>query len=74
VTLSNRGQLVLPTTVEVTFQDETKKRTNLPVDTWMSKGTYAWTLENKAHVASVVVDPDHQLPDDDLSNNEKKSQ
>jgi aminopeptidase N len=74
VTLSNRGQLVLPTTVEVTFTDGTKTRTKLPVETWMSKGTYTWTLENKSPIASVIVDPDHVLPDDDRSNNEKKVQ
>jgi hypothetical protein len=31
-------------------------------------------LENKTPITSVVVDPDHQLPDDDRSNNEKKTQ
>ncbi|WP_254062563.1 M1 family metallopeptidase [Acidobacterium sp. S8] len=74
VTLSNRGQLVLPTTVEATHQDGTKTRVKLPAETWMSKGTYTWALENKSPVVSVVVDPDHQLPDDDRSNNEKKVQ
>jgi hypothetical protein len=74
VTFSNRGQLVLPTTVEATFQDGTKTRTKLPVETWMSKGTYTWTLENKLPIASVVVDPDHQLPDDDRNNNTMKAQ
>ena len=72
VTLSNRGQLVLPTTVEAISKDGTKTRIKLPVETWMSKGTYVWTLENKSGIASVVVDPDHVLPDDDRSNNEMK--
>nr|WP_246302040.1 M1 family metallopeptidase [Granulicella arctica] len=74
VTISNRGQLVLPTTVEVTFKDSTKTRVKLPVETWLSKGTYVWTLENKTPIASVVVDPDHVLPDDNRSNNEKKQE
>jgi hypothetical protein len=74
VPLSNRGQLVLPTTVEVTFTDGTKTRTRLLVETWLSKSTYTWTLENKTPIASVVVDPDHQLPDEDRGNNEKKAQ
>jgi hypothetical protein len=72
VTLSNRGQLVLPTTVEVAFQDGSKIRTKLPVETWLTKGTYSWTLENKSPITSVTVDPDHQLPDDDRTNNVKK--
>jgi hypothetical protein len=72
VTLSNRGQLVLPTTVEVTFKDGTKTRVKLPVETWLWQGKYVWTLDNQTPIASVVVDPDHVLPDDDRSNNEKK--
>jgi hypothetical protein len=40
----------------------------------MSKGTYMWALANKSPISSVVVDPDHQLPDDDRSNNQKKVQ
>jgi hypothetical protein len=74
VTLSNRGQLVLPTTVEVVFKDGSKQRVKLPVETWMSKGTYVWTLEHKTPIASVTVDPDHVLPDDDRSNNQKKAE
>jgi hypothetical protein len=71
--LSTRGQLVLPTTVEATFTDGTKTQVKLPVETWMSKGTYAWTPDSKKTLASVVVDPDHQLPDDDRGNNEGKA-
>jgi hypothetical protein len=73
VTLSNRGQLVLPTTVEATFTDGTKTRVTVPVETWMSKGTYAWTPDSKKAIATVVVDPDHVLPDDDRANNSVKA-
>ena len=73
ITLSNRGQLVLPTTVEVTFQDGTKLRVKLPVETWLRTGVYTWVLESKTPIASVTVDPEHQLPDDDRGNNEKKA-
>ncbi|MGB7189728.1 MAG: M1 family metallopeptidase [Acidobacteriaceae bacterium] len=69
VTIRNRGQLVLPTTVQVNFKDGTSSRIKLPVEVWMAKGTYTWTLSNKSGVASVVVDPDHVLPDDDCANN-----
>ncbi|NYF50681.1 hypothetical protein [Tunturiibacter gelidoferens] len=39
-----------------------------------AKGRYTWTLENKAPIAEVVVDPDHVLPDDDRSNHVKKTE
>jgi hypothetical protein len=73
VTLSNRGQLVLPTTVEATFADGSKERVKLPVETWISSGTHVWTPESKSPIASVTVDPDHQLPDDDRANNTMKT-
>ncbi|MFZ0663017.1 MAG: M1 family metallopeptidase [Acidobacteriaceae bacterium] len=73
ITISNRGQLVLPTTVQVNFKDGTSSRLRLPVDIWMSRGTYTWTPENKSGVASVTVDPDHVLPDDNRSNNSMKA-
>lgn len=69
MTLSNRGQLVLPTTVEIAFQDGSKTRVRLPVETWLSKGTYVLAAETKTPITSVTVDPDHILPDDNRSNN-----
>ncbi len=73
-TLSNHGQLVLPTPVEVTFVDGSKTRFKVPVEAWLTKGTYVWHREGTAVLRSVVVDPDHRLPDDDRSNNSKGAQ
>jgi Peptidase family M1 domain len=72
VTISNRGQLVLPATVEAKFTDGTSVRTKIPVEAWLSKATMVWLVEGGKTISSVVIDPDHVLPDDDRSNNEKK--
>jgi hypothetical protein len=72
VTISNRGQLVLPVTVEARFKDGTSARVKLPVETWLSKASTVWTIDGDKPIASVVADPDHVLPDDDRSNNEKR--
>ena len=74
VTISNLGQLVLPATVEAKFQDGSSVRVKLPVETWLSKGSFVWNVEGGKPIASVVIDPDHVLPDDDRSNNEKKAE
>jgi hypothetical protein len=74
VTISNRGQLVLPATVEVKFKDGTLMRVRLPVETWLSKSEYVWSVAGGKAIESVVIDPDHILPDDDRSNNEKKAE
>ena len=69
VTIANRGQLVMPSTVEVTFQDGSHSRVKLPVETWIQKSTDTFHLDNTQPVVSITVDPDHVLPDNDRSNN-----
>jgi hypothetical protein len=73
VTISNRGQLVLPATVEAKFQDGTSTRIRVPVEAWLSKGSFVWNVEAGKQVVSATVDPDHVLPDDDRGNNEMKA-
>jgi len=67
VTIANKGQLVLPATVEVQFADGTKTRFRLPVEAWESKGDMQWAGDKP--IASVTIDPNHVLPDDDRTNN-----
>ena len=69
VTITNPGQLVLPTPVEFTLRDGTKQRIRLPVETWESKGTVVVNVDGTSPVASVTVDPDHKLPDDNRADN-----
>ncbi|MGB6974776.1 MAG: M1 family metallopeptidase [Terracidiphilus sp.] len=67
LTLVNKGRLVLPAPVEVTYSDGTKTRFTVPWETWESKSELVWTGEKP--IASATIDPDHLLPDDDRSNN-----
>ena len=67
VTIQNKGQLVLPATLEVMYSDGTKTRIRVPVETWESKGELTWVGEKA--IASATIDPDHVLPDDDRTNN-----
>ncbi len=67
ITFKNKGQLVLPATVEVRYKDGTSTRFRLPVETWMNKAEMTWPGEKP--IESVVIDPDHKLPDDDRGNN-----
>jgi hypothetical protein len=72
VTIGNLGQLVLPAAVEIKFTDGTSAGIEIPVETWLSKGTYEWQAPEGKTIGSVTIDPKHVLPDDDRSNNEKK--
>ena len=58
---------MLPATVEVRYSDGKMTRFRVPVETWEAKREIIWTGD--APVASVKIDPDHVLPDDDRANN-----
>ncbi|MBS0333850.1 MAG: M1 family metallopeptidase [Proteobacteria bacterium] len=68
VTVENRGQLVLPATLRVTFKDGKTRDMRIPVETWMQGGKHTYAIEG-GPVAEATVDPDHRLPDADRSNN-----
>ncbi len=66
LTLVNKGQLVLPTPVEVEYADGTKTRFTVPVESWESKSELVWVGDKP--IARVTVDPEHVLPDDERTN------
>ena len=72
VSIEQNGQLVLPVWVQVTFNDGTTARTNLPAETWMQKATYLMPIASTKPITSVTIDPDHRIPDGDRSNNVAK--
>lgn len=69
VVVSNRRPLVLPATLEVDYADGTKDQIRIPTEAWLSKGSATYTFHADKRATSVSVDPDHQLPDDNRSNN-----
>ena len=71
VTIVNRDQLVMPADIEITFKDGTRTRMRLPAETWIQKTSYTLRAGGKP-IASVVIDPEHAIPDNDRSNNEWK--
>ncbi len=69
VTVANLRPLVLPATLEFAYKDGTKERIRIPAEAWLQKGERNFTFKGGKPVASVTVDPDHVLPDDDRGNN-----
>ncbi|RZF63866.1 M1 family peptidase [Sphingomonas populi] len=67
ITLESRDKLVMPAVLEVKYADGHSTRIKLPVETWMRiKPVIAAPA---GRIASVMLDPDHLLPDRDRSNN-----
>ncbi|HWE74271.1 MAG TPA: M1 family metallopeptidase [Stellaceae bacterium] len=67
VAISNRGQLVLPAVMRVTFMDGTTRDIAIPAETWIQAGTHTIAVGNGQPIAKVVIDPEHHLPARDRS-------
>ena len=62
VTIENRGQLVMPATIQVDFGDGSHQRVRLPVETWIQQSIATLTLQSTQPITAVTIDPDHVLP------------
>jgi hypothetical protein len=69
VTVSNLGQLVLPATLRVNLTDGTHTDITIPVETWLLNTTHTFTIPTPSPATSVVLDPDHAIPDTNRTNN-----
>jgi hypothetical protein len=69
VTVENRGQLILPATLEVVLKDGTKTQVAVPAETWIQNTSHTFTFPTTQAVVSATVDPAHALPDMDRTNN-----
>jgi hypothetical protein len=69
VYLSNRGQMVLPVTLELRFSDGTRETRQLPVEMWNLGDRFTARVATAKPMVGVVVDPAERYPDVDRANN-----
>ena len=70
VTYEKPGGLVLPLIVDITYEDGTKKREKYPAQLWnKSDKEVTKTYATSKKITSIVVDPDLETADIDMSNN-----
>ena len=67
--LSNRGQMVLPVTLQLRFADGTSESRGLPIDMWNLGSRFVARFATAKPVVGVVVDPLAIYPDVDRANN-----
>src|SRR5881296_2031532 len=70
--LSNRGQIVLPVTLELRYADGATETRNLPVEMWDLGSRFAYRLATAKRLSSVVIDPRRIYPDVARENNSWK--
>ncbi|PYP17854.1 MAG: peptidase [Gemmatimonadetes bacterium] len=67
--LSNRGEMVLPVTVELRYDDGTTETRSLPVEMWDLGSRFTYRMVTTKRLAGVVIDPRRFYPDIDRQNN-----
>ncbi|MBN9350240.1 MAG: M1 family peptidase [Chitinophagaceae bacterium] len=69
ITIENEGQIPSPVTLQINFDDHTSTTVNLPVEIWMVGPEYVYHSDAAKKIASVVIDPEHLVPDANPMNN-----
>ena len=69
VFLSNRGSMMLPLEMDLTFTDGSTERVRLPVEMWNQGSKFAYRLRSAKEVRRVMIDPRRVFPDVDRTNN-----
>lgn len=73
ITLANKGEMPMPTTIKVVYEDEQSEIIDLPVEIWMTGPEYVYHLDSDKKIRSVEIDPEHLVPDNNPSNNKMKN-
>ena len=72
ISLQNKGGLILPTVIEITFTNGSKMRRAIPAEAWSLSNTFMTTIPTgDKTVRTVKIDPDGLTPDEDRSNDVK---
>lgn len=69
VHLVNRGTMVMPAELRITYDDSSAETVRLPVEMWNLGQRFTYRLPARKTVRSVEVNPRHVLPDIDRTNN-----
>jgi len=68
ITVTNNEKMVMPVTVEIRESSGHVGREILPVEIWERSGEWTFEYPSTSMIDSVIVDPDHMLPDVDADN------
>ena len=70
IAIEQKGGIVMPVEMDITFTDGTKERVRLPADIWRAnEKLFTYGMFTSKEIAQVVVDPDEAFADINRSNN-----
>ncbi|GAN91558.1 peptidase [Gluconobacter frateurii M-2] len=70
ITILNKGWLPLPLTVLEKWTDGTITSVRIPTEVWRSGNRHTLEIPSPRSIAAIIIDPDHEIPDVNRSNNE----
>ncbi len=72
ITIMNNEQMAMPVTVQIKEVNGKTNSIKLPIEVWQKGGLWIFKYPSTSKVESVIIDPEHQLPDVNSDNNEFK--
>jgi hypothetical protein len=69
ITIDNLEGMALPVTIAIKEENGKSSVVKLPAEIWERGGEWTFPYKSTSKIVSAVIDPDHDLPDMDPSNN-----
>ncbi|NDP26585.1 MAG: M1 family metallopeptidase [Flavobacterium sp.] len=73
ITIENFEKMAMPVTLDIKTKSGSVTRIKLPVEIWQKNVDWTFKHNSTEEIESIVIDPDHVLPDCNESNNTWKS-
>ncbi|MFD0749326.1 M1 family metallopeptidase [Mucilaginibacter calamicampi] len=73
ITIVNKGKMAMPVDLRITLSNGRYENIQLPVNVWQRGSVWTFKFPSKLTIKSIVIDPNGELPDADLRNNEWKA-
>ena len=67
---SNKGGLIMPIPLEITYEDGTKELIRIPVEIWRKNSNKTkWLKRSKLKITQAIIDPYWEIGDAEIENN-----
>ncbi len=69
ITIVNKEKMAMPVELKITQRNGRSEIIKLPVNIWQRDSVWTFKYPSKQRLKSIIIDPNGELPDSDLSNN-----
>jgi len=69
ITVKNLDKMPMPVILKIVESNQSKGMVKLPVEVWQRGATWQFKYNSTVPLDSIIIDPNHQLPDVNRSNN-----